>query len=198
MIPAMVGVPCGVCGDEAFQVKDKEAFITDSISVTVKCCPRCVRRIDADAQSKIYAESLKLMNKTERMAAIKERSREWADSFDGKQVTVYYNVSDGRGGIEKSGCRINGVAHRLNRDSVWGSIRVEIGSSELHRISYARDYYWEGHKQVFYQRPIVDGFFWGLFFPTYGYHHKYAQPLCFEVRWGERDYMRVEMVEEVL
>lgn len=195
----MVGVLCDVCDKESFQLQEREAFITDTVSVKVKCCLCCIRRIDSEAKQKSDAELLKLMDKVERKQLLKERSHEWARSFNGKQVVINYVVSNGYGDWVKGEFSIKGMAQCGGQESGgWGRVKIVVDESEYRRISYTKDFQWEKQHgvmtKVYYDSPMVDGHRWGLSLITHGYHHELEQPFAFYIKWGERNEFDIEVV----
>ena len=182
----MVGVECGLCHEEAFLLRERKAY------VTLKCCPRCVRRLDADLQEKTDAEILNALDKVERKRVRKEMSHEWAHSWHGKHVIVIYNTGDGRGGVEKENCEIRGMAWYAskNEDVGYGRIKVVIDEAELHRITYEQGEvrYFGGEGATKYEIPLIDGYRWGMGLEIimHGSRRILENPLAFYVTWGTR------------
>ena len=181
----LVGAECGACHGEAFQLVEREVL------VRARVCPRCVRRIDGEREEETIQDALVAMEKSERKQALREKSFGWASSLHGRQVVVYYTVSNGCGVVVRDNCQIKGTVYRAgNQCGGWGNVRVVIDQSELHRITFIDDYYWQDRKQVWYKRPVVDGFKWGLYLPR----SEQDQPVCFYVSWGQRQEMQIEVV----
>ncbi len=188
VINEMIGVECGKCHEEAFQL------VPRIITHEVKVCPKCSHLVDLEAEEQAMKEASKFMSKAERRRNSQQASFNWAAGLNGKQVVVYYGVSDGRGTIIAN-CKIRGVISQAPRvGGGYGQVRVIIDEWELYRVLYIEDYYWRNHQKFYYQRPILDSFFWGLFI-TDGWNGKEDKPLCFYVSWGCRHEMVIEVLE---
>jgi hypothetical protein len=173
----LVGVNCGICGNETFQVFKRETVIL------VDCCKRCANKIDDTLQ-------MGGLSKEEK----KSKSHEWAHSWHGKHVVVTYDASDGHGGIAKTNCRIKGTAYYASKEDGigWARIKVVLDESEAPRVSFADN----GHRY----NALVDGYEWGLgreliLHDRYG-DVKYERPYAIYVHWGDREKLFLEEVNE--
>ncbi len=187
----MVGVPCGVCGQESFQVAPREAVLSDTVRVTVQCCPRCVRRVDADNEERDAQVAVGDGTKQERRQVLKEESFRWADKWHGRHVLVRYDVSDGYGnqfaGFPKH-CQIKGTAYRIkNACGGWGRLAVVLDGDEIWRVTHGHHakYDWQAHDRL-------DGLDWS---PALRREKAAKESYSFEISWGERD---GNMLEEVV
>lgn len=210
----VTGVECQICHQEAFQLLPRQASVSPKTTITIQCCPRCARRVDAEMREQTDDEMLRAMDGPHRKLLLKERSREWAQSWHGKHVTVSYPIignqlQGGRPDYMYEGKslrthRINGMAYFgcRNEDIGWGRVRVVIDESELGRIEWWPYYKDTGHSSPSNEKerevPIVDGYRWGLGTKLIfrGYDQVYDQPFAFYVNWGDRGWLVLEEFDE--
>lgn len=177
---ALVGVSCGVCGQEAFQLIERQAVLSRSVKITVKCCPKCLRRVDGEVEDEETKAAVKNMSVAERKQAALAQSFNWASSWQGKHVLVTYDVGNGYGGTEVRGCQIKGMAfRRSNEAGGWGKVTVVLDEGERHRVG--RDL-------------RLDGYEWGLMVDKESDGGGAAQ-YSFGVSWGRRHERVLEEIQ---
>lgn len=180
-IDEMVGVECGVCHNEAFQLVERE------VTIRVKCCPRCVAKVDFEQEDNTIKEANKAMGKKERLYFLKDKSFEWADNLHGKQVIVFWDANKHLiFSSTQSLHSVKGIAYRTtNECGGWGNVKVVIDPAEHCRIDEVTDYRWEGwgrdQKKVSYSRPRMDKQKYGLYLNLNGDGGYYTR-----VSWGCR------------
>jgi hypothetical protein len=193
---------CGVCQEDASRLFEREAVLSPQTSVRVRCCPRCVRKVDAENQEHDWETALKGMGKAERKAALQEQSFQWACGWHGKKVVVTFDIGDGYGGVAKGGCQVKGQAFRATDVSGgWGNVCVVLDGSEKSRVSYIPKgglAYRKGH-QVWVDLAILDGFRYGPalapFVEGRDTGHS-TTALQFFVSWGQRGEYVIEEDED--
>lgn len=190
----LIGVECGLCHEEAFRLFERKAY------VTLKVCPRCARRIDAEELDRKDSEMLKGLTKLERKQAMKDRSHDWAHSWHGKHVVVTYNVDNGRGDIIKKNCHIKGTAYYASphEDRWWGRVKVVLDDKELSRL-YFKDFSEYPISSGTHHWLTVDGYEWGLGrrLIQRGYDEGDIQlPYAFYINWGDRQFFVLSEVNE--
>lgn len=196
MVVGLIGVECGACQEEAFQLVERE------ILVKVKVCLRCARRIDAELEEHTEAEMLKALDKVERKRVLKEKSHDWARSWHGKHVVVTYDAGNGRGEIAKKNCHIKGMSWYAskNEDVGWGRVKVVLEDAELHRVTFEQGEtkYYGDEEITRYLIPIVDGYRWGLGYEiiSHGCKRELEKPLAFYISWGSRYDKILEEIDE--
>ncbi len=190
----LVGVECGVCHEETFHLEPRKVYMT------VQCCPRCARRIDAEQQEKDDTEMLRSLDKLERKTVMKQRSHDWARSWQGKHVCVTYDVSAGYDNFIEKNCHIKGTAYYASKheDIGWGRVKVVLDDTELKRVTFVKNentVYRKTHKIA-----IIDGYRWGLggeLIKHESYDNiKYVKPLAFYIHWGDRNTLVLSEVNE--
>lgn len=196
MVVGLIGVECGACQEEAFQLVERE------ILVKVNVCLRCARRIDAEQEEQTEAEMLKALDKVERKRVLKEKSHDWARSWHGKHVVVTFDAGNGRGEIAKKNCHIKGMAWYAskNEDVGWGRVKVVLEDAELHRVTFEQGEtkYYGDEEITRYLIPKVDGYRWGLGLEiiSHGCKRELEKPLAFYITWGSRYDKILEEVDE--
>lgn len=131
----VVGVECGLCHEEAFQLVPRE------VTHLVDVCPRCVNRIDIEQVEKEMQKSANGLTKAERRCLFQEQSFEWADKLHGKKVIVFWDENTNPYNITHYECQVKGTAYRTaNECGGWGKLKVVIDSTEYHRITYLCHY----------------------------------------------------------
>ncbi len=195
-MPVSHGVECQVCHEETFQVFEREAHLSKATVVTVRCCKFCRNRIDLENEDEQLQVSLAAMTKADRRRVLQERSLEWAAQLNGKRVVVHYNVHHSHSETMHR-CQVTGRAERAGATpGGWGVVKVFLDHTEYHRISYERDYYIENREQKYYERPVVDGYRWGLYLvKEWNGKPDIERPWRFYVSWGQRRDMLVEVRE---
>jgi hypothetical protein len=199
MVQDIIGVECGDCGEEAFQLVPRE------VTKVMGVCPRCARRIDAALKEQTEAEMLKSLSKAERLLVKKERSRDWAHSWHGKRVNVMHTEIDYGCGLDKPKTRISqirGMAyfHSKHEDIGYGRVKVVLDNAELKRIIYIKD---ERQAARCNKIPTVDGERFGMssHLITHGCYlddpkFKLEEPIAICINWGERNELIIEEVNE--
>ncbi len=156
----MIGIECEVCHNEAFHVTERE------VTITAKCCPRCVARIDFGNEEQTTRDAIKTMERTERRQLFKEKSFEWANNLHGKKVMVYWDGNTHPVNMRYFEHNVRGTSYRTTNESGgWGKVKVVIDPSEHYRIDLEWTYsieYGTG-KHCPYQKPIIDGQKYGLY-----------------------------------
>lgn len=183
----MVGVECVLCHEEAFQLQPRE------VTHIVPCCPRCVRKVDAEKAEREMEQAARGMGKAERRLYLQEQSFIWANSLHGESVILSWDESDGYGNVLKAVNTVSGRALRVaNASGGWGCVKVIINPDEHWRIQEVRDWRYEGfgremHK-VPYMRPEIDGQKYGL------YLNKQNGGYFVYITWGNRGQVMVSPV----
>lgn len=128
----MVGVECEVCHNEAFHLVERE------VTIVVKCCPRCVAKVDYEQEEQTIKEANKAMGKKERLYFLKDKSFEWANNLHGKKVEIYWDVN-----MHQVFCttnspyKVQGTAYKCqNASGGWGQVKVIIEACEWSRVKY--------------------------------------------------------------
>lgn len=199
----MIGVECGCCGEEAFQLVPRE------VTHVVGVCLRCARRVDAGLEEQTIQEALKVMEKSERKQRFKELSYEWANNLHGKAVIVYWDDNTALACTTYFEKQVSGIAYRTtNASGGWGQVKVIISPSEHYRIVPACGYtlYCETvRSDMFYasgplrcsgikceyQKPVIDGRRFGLALNTENGNYYTT------VSWGCRQVLVVDEGEEI-
>lgn len=85
-----VGVVCGVCYQETFQMAIREAALSKTKKVMIRCCPRCARQVDienAECAVEVAAGHPQRQVVSRRKRATPAELREIARSIHGKVFT---------------------------------------------------------------------------------------------------------------
>lgn len=130
----MVGVACGLCGDEAFQLVPRE------VRHKVDVCPQCRRRIDADAEEEErIRQASGGLSKAERRRIFQEESFEWANELHGKAVIIYWDENTHQVfSSPESNYHARGTAYRTSNEcGGWGKVKIVLDPSEHGRITLA-------------------------------------------------------------
>lgn len=193
---------CAVCHEDACQLLEREAVLSPQTRVRVKCCPRCVRKVDAENAQRDLGNVLNGMSKAGRRSLFQEQSFDWAAGWHGKKVVVTFDIGDGCGGVVKKGCRVKGQAFRaIDVNGGWGNVTVVLDGSERGRLSYIPKgglTYRKG-QEVWVDLPIIDGCRYGpsLFALVDGRdtgHPVTSFQFC--VSWGQRGRYVIEEDED--
>lgn len=188
VVGEIVGVECGACHSEVFQTFEREARLSPGVTVKLRVCKICARRIDDDNNAQTGAENLKDMSKAERHLIYTEQSRAWARSWEGKHVIIHFEDNRQIRGWASYGSK--------NEDTGWGRVRVIFDENEQRRVSFVPNEYHHERKY-----PVIDHIEYGLSscIILEGYEGKPIKPYGVMINWGSShngDYVLEEVDPE--
>lgn len=177
---SIVGVICPVCSQEAFQLLEREAHLSAKTTVIVKCCRRCAYRIDSENEEQTEEETLRKMNKSQRLLHLQRLSRQWAQKLNGEQVIVFFDKSTHPMFCNSSSrYQVRGVAERTSYVRKWGQVQVTIASEETHRIVETKADFPGGSGAFLHYSIDIP---WGLWV-----RKEFNNTWITEVSWGARN-----------
>ncbi len=192
----LLGVKCGSCGNESFQLFERKATFSPHVKITLRVCKTCANKIDVDNAARDDAAAIADMSKSQRRIVFQERSREWARAWHGKYVIVNYDHNKNRGNynlgedIITLKVKEQALFACPNDDKGWGRLKVVIDEGELGRIKVKRD------TEYNYDYLSFDNYCWTFDWVTHGYDTKYEYPLAFYINWGERERYILEELDQ--
>ncbi len=199
----MSGIICPGCGEEVFQLIPRKVEVIPGMTIEIKFCPLCIKKIDAAKEKESEEKIMEGMTKAERRETFQEKARQWARSLHGKKVIIFWDLGVNQVFSDPaSEYHARGVAY--DASGKWGKITVVLDKEEnkrvkktCHGVSYCdtvkkdlflvSDHFVCDQADCKEQLPVMDGLRFSRYVLPTGDDNWYIP-----INWGERNSIVLE------